>query len=100
MQKTAEILRRCGFLLADSGGVYTVFINFEANENTTKNYHTVEPVLNITIEALDRTPHVTYQKKYPLFKHITQKEALQRALRNIEQDLGGEFAALVKKIGE
>jgi hypothetical protein len=66
--KAAEILRRDGFLLADSGGVYTVFINFEANENKTKNYHTVEPVLDIIIEAQDGTPLVTYKKKYPLFR--------------------------------
>jgi hypothetical protein len=90
--KTAEILRHEGFLLADTGGVYTVFINFEANETTTKNYHTVEPVLDIIIEAQDGTPLVTYRKKYPLFRHVTLKEALDRAFRNIEQDLGGEFA--------
>jgi hypothetical protein len=98
--KTAEILRRDGFLLADSGGVYTVFINFEANENTTKNYYTVEPVLGIIIEAQDGTPLVTYQKKYPLFRHVTRDEALQRALRNIEQDLAGEFAKEVRAIAQ
>ncbi|GHV82072.1 hypothetical protein AGMMS49991_06300 [Spirochaetia bacterium] len=98
--KTAEILRRNGFLLVDTGGVYTVFINFEANENTTKNYHTVEPVLDIIIEAQDGTPLVTYKdKKYPRFRHVTLKEALDRAFRNIEQDLGGEFARLVRGIG-
>jgi hypothetical protein len=98
--KTAEILRRGGFLLADSGGVYTVFINFAANENTTKNYHTVEPVLGIIIEAQDGTPLVTYTKKYPLFRHVTREEALARALRNIEQDLDGEFAKEAGRIGE
>jgi hypothetical protein len=98
--KTAEILRREGFLLADSGGVYTVFINFAANENATKNYHTVEPVLDIIIEAQDGTPLVTYTKKYPLFRHVTREEALSRALRNIEQDLGGEFAKEAGRIGE
>jgi hypothetical protein len=97
--KTAEILRREGFLLADSGGVYTVFINFQANENETRNYRTVEPVLDITVEAQDGTPLVTYRKKYPLFRHVTGEEALQRALRNIEQDLGGEFARYVRGIG-
>ncbi|GHT74477.1 hypothetical protein FACS1894124_4430 [Spirochaetia bacterium] len=96
--KTAEILRRDGFLLADTGGVYTVFINFQANENETKNYHTVEPVLDIIMEAQDGTPLVTYQKKYPLFRHVTLKEALDRALRNVEQDLGGEFARSVRGI--
>ncbi|GHV82073.1 hypothetical protein AGMMS49991_06310 [Spirochaetia bacterium] len=98
--RTGEILRRNGFLLVDTGGVYTVFINFEANENTTKNYHTVEPVLDIIIEAQDGTPLVTYKdKKYPRFRHVTLKEALDRAFRNIEQDLGGEFARLVRGIG-
>jgi hypothetical protein len=96
--KAAEILRRDGFLLADSGGVYTVFINFQANENETKNYRTVEPVLDITLEAQDGTPLVTYQKRYPLFRHVTRGEALQRALRNIEQDLAGEFARNVRGI--
>jgi hypothetical protein len=90
--KTAELLRRDGFLLADTGGVYTVFINFQANEEETRNYRTVEPVLDITLEAQDGTPLLTYQKKYPLFRHVTRGEALQRALRNIEQDLAGEFA--------
>ncbi|MDR2095544.1 MAG: LPP20 family lipoprotein [Treponema sp.] len=98
--RAAEILRREGFLLADSGGVYTVFINFAANENTTRNYHTVEPVLEIIIEAHDGTPLVTYTKKYPLFRHITEEEALARALRNIEQDLLGEFTGAVRGIGE
>ncbi|GHV86817.1 hypothetical protein AGMMS50255_1130 [Spirochaetia bacterium] len=98
--KTAEILRRDGFLLADSGGVYTVFINFEANESKTQNYYTVEPVLDIIMEALDGTPLVTYRKKYPLFRHVTLKEALDRAFRNIEQDLGGEFVGLIRRIGE
>jgi hypothetical protein len=97
--RTAEILRRDGFLLADTGGVYTVFINFQANEHETRNYRTVEPVLDITLEAQDGTPLVTYQKKYPLFRHVTQGEALQRALRNIEQDLAGEFATEVRRIG-
>jgi hypothetical protein len=96
--KTAEILRRDGFLLADTGGVYTVFINFEANENETRNYRTVEPVLDITLEAQDGTPLVTYRKKYPLFRHITREEALDRALRNIEQDLAGEFTREVRGI--
>jgi hypothetical protein len=96
--KTAEILRRDGFLLTDTGGVYTVFINFQANENTTRNYRTVEPVLDIILEAQDGTPLVTYRKKYPLFRHVTQEEALQRALRNIEQDLAGEFAREVRGI--
>jgi hypothetical protein len=98
--KTAEILRRDGFLLADTGGVYTVFINFEANENTTRNYHTLEPVLDIILEAQDGMPLVTYRKKYPLFRHVTQGEALQRALRNIEQDLTGEFAWEVREAWE
>jgi hypothetical protein len=98
--KTAEILRRGGFLLADSGGVYTVFINFRANDNATKNYHTLEPVLEILIEAQDGTLLVSYTKKYPLFRHVTREEALARALRNIEQDLGGEFSGAVRRIGE
>ncbi|MDR2095503.1 MAG: LPP20 family lipoprotein [Treponema sp.] len=98
--KTAEILRSEGFLLADSGGVYTVFINFTANEKTARNYYTLEPVLGITIEAQDGTPLVTYTKKYPLFRHVTGEEALARALRNIEQDLTGEFAKEVGRIGE
>jgi hypothetical protein len=98
--KTAEILRNEGFLLADSGGVYTVAINFQANENATKNYHTLEPVLDIILEAQDGTPLVTWQKKYPVFRHITREEALRRALRNIAQDLVGEFAGEVRKTGE
>jgi hypothetical protein len=98
--KTAEILRRGGFLLADSGGVYTVFINFRPNDNTTRNYHTLEPVLEIIIEAQDGTPLVTYTKKYPLFRHVTREEALTRALRNIEQDMAGEFTNAVRRIGE
>jgi hypothetical protein len=90
--KTAEILRKNGFLLADTGGVYTVFINFETNEWKNNYYYYVEPVLDIIIEAQDGTPLVTYRKKYTSSRHVTLKEALDRALRNIEQDLGGEFA--------
>jgi hypothetical protein len=98
-QKTAELLRRADFRVTDSGGVYTVFINFTANENTTKNYRTVEPLLEIIIEAQDGTPLITYTKKYPVFRHVTREEALSRAVRNIEQDLGGEFFTLTKEIG-
>jgi hypothetical protein len=98
--RTAEILRSEGFLLVESGGVYTVAINFLANENATRNYHTVEPVLDITLDGQDGIPLVTYKKKYSLFRHITREEALQRALRNIEQDLAGEFAREVRVIGE
>ncbi|MFP3043905.1 hypothetical protein LQZ19_18990 [Treponema primitia] len=98
--KTAEILRMEGFLLTDSGGVYTVIINFEANESVTRNYHTVEPVLDIIIEAQDGTPMVTYRKRYPLFRHVTREEALQRAFRNIEQNLDGEFAGEVRELGK
>ncbi|MDR1972100.1 MAG: LPP20 family lipoprotein [Treponema sp.] len=96
--KTAEILRRDGFLLADTGGVYTVFINFQPNQNETRNYRTVEPVLDITLEAQDGTPLLTYRKKYPLFRHVTGEEALARALRNIEQDLAGEFTRELRGI--
>jgi hypothetical protein len=99
-RKTAEILMRSGFLVVDSGGVYTASITFRANESSTKNYRTLEPTLDIVITARDGTPLLTYTRKYPLFRHVTREEALARALRNIEQDLTGEFAREVGRIGE
>jgi hypothetical protein len=98
--KTAELLRRAGFLVSGQEGVYAVFINFEPHPGQTKNYRTVEPTLVVTVESGDGTPLAAYTKKYPLFRHLTCGEALSRALRNIEQDLSGEFFALLKGIGK
>jgi hypothetical protein len=98
--KTAELLGRSGFLVTDSRGVYTVFISFEPRENATGNYRTVEPELFITMESGDGAVLLSYTKKYPVFRHLSRGEALSRALRNIEQDLGGDFFKLLKEIGE
>jgi hypothetical protein len=98
--KTAELLRGAGFLVTDAGGVYAVLINFEPHEGATKNYRTVEPLLTIRVESGGGDALVTYTKKYAAFRHITQSEALSRALRNIEQDLGGEFFTRLKEIGQ
>jgi hypothetical protein len=98
-------------VLLDSaaGSCYTVLpaivtsidSTIEANEKETSNYRTVEPVLDIILEAQDGTPLLIYRKKYPMFRHITREEALERAFRNIEQDLAGELSeedSMVKKI--
>jgi hypothetical protein len=98
--KTAELLRRSGFLVTDSQGVYSVFINFEGREAATRNYRTVEPELFITMESADGAVLLSYTKKYPVYRHISDEEALSRALRNIEQDLGGDFFKLLKEVGE
>jgi hypothetical protein len=52
----------------------------------------------LVLEAQDGAPLLTYQKQYPLFRHVTQDEALQRSLRNIKQDLAGEFTNEVRRI--
>jgi hypothetical protein len=98
--KTAELLRRAGFMVTEAGGVYAVFINFQPNEGSTKNYRTVEPALTIRVESGSGDPLVMYTKKYAVFRHITESEALARALRNIEQDLGGEFYKRLREIGQ
>jgi hypothetical protein len=98
--KTAEILRGEGFLITDAGGEYTVSVNIQFNEGVTQNYHTVRPLVDITISMRDGDTPVRYQKEYAVFRHITQGEALGRALRNIEQDIGGEFSAQLRRLEE
>ena len=99
--KIAEILRREGFVPAESGGEYTVNIHIELNENTTKNYQTVQPSLDISFRLRNGETASRYQKEYAVFRHLTMEEALGRALRNIEQDISGNFSAqIIRRIAE
>jgi hypothetical protein len=97
----AEILQRAGLMVVSENGAYRARINIDMNENKTPNYYTVEPVLTITVELeRDGTPLVTYTKEYPLFRHVTRGEAYNRAYRNIEQDLSGNFADRIRSLGK
>ena len=81
--------------------MYVAAINIEMNADSTKNYYTVRPVLDISLGLRDGEPLARYQKEYEVFRHVTAKEALDRALLNIEQDLRGNFSAqIIRRIGE
>ena len=95
--KTAEMLRREGFVIVETGGEYTAAIHIELNEGASKNYRTVQPGLDITVESQSGETLVRYQKEYAVFRHLTGEEALDRAFRNIEQNLSGEFAAQLRR---
>jgi hypothetical protein len=100
-QKIRDIIQKQGILLVESGAAYLAEIQVTLNEKRTNNYFIVEPTVTINIELeRDGTPLVTYNKKYGESRHITRAEALQRAYRNIENDLGGNFAEQVKGIGK
>jgi hypothetical protein len=99
MQKVGGILSAQGLLLVQENNAYRTLISIEMNEEKTANYYTVEPALTITVELeRDGTPVVTYTKKYPVFRHVTRDEAYSRAYRNIEQDLGENFAQQIKDL--
>jgi hypothetical protein len=98
--KAAEILRSEGFLITDSGGEYIVSVNIQLNEGVTQNYHTVRPLVDITLGLRNGGTPVRYQKEYAVFRHITPGEALSRALRNIEQDISGEFTSHLRRLEE
>jgi hypothetical protein len=99
--KIRDIIQKQGILLVEGGAAYLAKIQVTLNERQTNNYFIVEPTVTITVE-LERngTPLVTYNKKYGEFRHITRTEALQRAYRNIETDLGANFAEQLKGIGK
>lgn len=96
-----EMLRQEGFLITDTGGVYTASIHIEWGEGATANYRTVRPRLDFTLGLRNGGTLARYQKEYAAFRHITAEEALNRALRAIEQDLGGMFSAqIIRSIEE
>jgi hypothetical protein len=99
--KVRGLLQKQGLLLVESGAAYRARVQVTLNERRTNNYFIVEPTVTVNIELeRDGTPLVTYTKNYGEFRHVTRAEALQRAYRNIENDLGGNFASQIKEIGK
>jgi hypothetical protein len=99
--KIRDILQKQGLLLVESNGAYRARIQVTLNERQTGNYFIVEPTLTITIELeRDGTPLVTYTKNYGEFRHVSRAEAGQRAYRNMENDLAGNFAAQLREMGK
>jgi hypothetical protein len=99
--KIRDIMQKQGLLLVESGGAYLATVELSLNERQTNSYFIVEPTVTINIELeRDGTPLVTYTKKYGEFRHVTRNEALARAYRNIENDLGGNFAEQVRGMGK
>jgi hypothetical protein len=99
--KIRDIMQKQGLLLVESGGAYIATVELSLNERQSNNYFYIEPSITIVVELeRDGTPLVTYTKKYGEFRHVTRAEALQRAYRNIENDLGGNFAEQVRGIGQ
>ena len=91
---------RMGLLPVDTGAAYLALVKLEFSEKRDGNYYIVQPHISISIELeRDRTPLVSYAKRYPEFRHSTRNEALQRAYRNIESDLTVNFAEQIKQLG-
>jgi hypothetical protein len=98
--KVGDILQKQGLLLVETNAAYLATIQVSLNERQTNNYFIVQPTVTITVELeRDGKPLVTYTKNYGEFRHVTRAEALQRAYRNIESDLGGNFAEQVRGVG-
>jgi hypothetical protein len=97
--KLRDIMHKQGLLLVENNSAYRATVQVTLNERQTGNYFYVEPTVTINI-ALDRdgTPLVTYTKTYDEFRHTTRKEALQRAYRNIENDLDKNFITLIRSM--
>jgi hypothetical protein len=97
--KLSDIMQKEGLLLVESSAAYIATVQVTLNERQTGNYFYVEPTITINI-ALERdgTPLLTYTKTYEEFRHTTRKEALQRAYRNIENDLDKNFTTLIRSI--
>jgi hypothetical protein len=94
------IFQARGLLPVSSGGAYLAVIGLELNERKTTDYYIVQPVITISVELeRDRSPQLGYTKKYGEFSHRTREAALERAYRNIETDLGGEFATEIRSLG-
>jgi hypothetical protein len=99
--KIRDIIQKQGILLVESGAAYIAKIQVTLQERQTANAFYVKPSVSIVVELeRDGTPLVTYTKTYQEFNHITRAEALARAFRNIENDLGGNFAAEIRGIGK
>jgi hypothetical protein len=98
--KIQELLQRQGVLPVDSGAAYLALVKLEFSERREGNYYIVRPHIDINIELeRDRTPLVSYAKRYGEFRHSTRNEALQRAYRNIESDLGVNFTEQIRGLG-
>jgi hypothetical protein len=99
--KIQELLQRQGLLPVDSGAAYLALVKLEFSERRDGNYYIVQPHISISIELeRDRTPLVSYAKRYPEFRHTTRNEALQRAYRNIESDLEVNFSEQIRSLGK
>ena len=99
--KIQELLQGQGLLPVDTGAAYLARVKLEFSEKLEGPYYIVQPRIGISIELeRDRRPLISYAKQYPEFRHATREEALQRAYRNIESDLGVNFAEQIKGLGK
>jgi hypothetical protein len=99
--KIEELLQGQGLLTVDSGAAYLALVKLEFSERQEGNYCIVRPHISISIELeRDRTPLVSYTKRYGEFRHATRNEALERAYRNIESDLRANFAEQIRGLGK
>jgi hypothetical protein len=97
--KIQELVQRQGLLPVDSGAAYRARVRLEFEERRDGAYYIVRPYISIGIELeRDGTPLVSYAKRYSEFRHTSRDEALQRAYRNIESDLGANFTEQLKKM--
>ena len=98
--KTAAIFSEEGFVVVDSDGTYHALLNVILNENKTQNYHTVQPLVDITFKLNGGESLARFQNEYAVFRHVNLNDAIGRALRNIEQDFFDDFAGQVRRIEE
>jgi len=98
--KTSAIFREEGFVVVDSGGTYHALLHIILNENKTQNYHTVQPLVDVTFKLNTGESLARFQKEYAVFRHTNLLDAIGRALRNIEQDFSDDFAGQLRRIEE
>ena len=96
----ARILGEEGFIIVDSGGLYETVLSISLNENQTRNYHTVAPLVDISFGLRNKQPLARFKKEYPVYRHTSLNDVIGRALRNIEQDFKEEFINQLRRIEE
>ena len=94
----SKILAEEGFIIVDSGGLYEAVLSISLNENQTRNYYTVTPLVDISFGLRGGQPLARFKKEYPVYRHTSLNDVIGRALRNMEQDFTGEFINQLRRI--
>jgi hypothetical protein len=90
--RAADAVKNEGFTIIERSGVYALEITITPNESRASNNYIIQPEIGIVLKAQDGTPVASWRKTYAAFRHPNSAdEAVNRALRNIEQNFDAEF---------